>query len=156
MGYRYGGNRGKDNPLTGKTRDEIKALSERRKRAFLEMFSTTANIAISAKTAGVDRVSVRRWLENDTQFELEFNLAREDAIESMEEEARRRAVEGVVDEKPIYYKGVLVGEHVVTEYSDSLLMFLLKAARPDKYKDRVDVTGTTIIKAYAGLDVDKV
>ena len=39
--------------------------------------------------------------------------------------------------EPIYYKGELVGH--VRKYSDALMMFLLKAHRPDKYRDNIKV-----------------
>jgi len=35
----------------------------------------------------------------------------------------------------VYYQGKPCG--VVTEYSDTLLIFLMKGAMPEKYKDRV-------------------
>jgi hypothetical protein len=50
----------------------------------------------------------------------------------MEDEAVRRAVEGV--DRPIYYRGAVCG--YVTEYSDDLLIRMLKARRKDKYSDR--------------------
>ncbi len=72
---------------------------------------------------------------------------KEDAADTLEAEAYRRAVEGV--EKPTgWYRGVAGG--VVREYSDSLLMFLLKGIRPDKYKDRVEFKG-----ALASIDLNK-
>ena len=52
----------------------------------------------------------------------------------LEDEAIRRAKDGV-REKPVYQGGKLVGH--VQEYSDTLLIFLLKGARPEKYRDRV-------------------
>ena len=51
----------------------------------------------------------------------------------LEDEAVRRAKDGV--ERPVYQGGKLVGH--VQEYSDTLLIFLLKGARPEKYRDRV-------------------
>ena len=53
--------------------------------------------------------------------------------DTLEDEAVRRAKDGV--EKPVYQGGKLVGH--VQEYSDTLLIFLLKGARPEKYRDRV-------------------
>ena len=38
------------------------------------------------------------------------------------------------------------------EYSDQLLMFLLRGLRPERYRDRVDVSVTPVIKAVAGFD----
>ena len=53
----------------------------------------------------------------------------------LEREARRRAVEGV--EEPVgFYKGE--PSAYVRKYSDTLLIFLMKGARPDKYRDRWD------------------
>jgi hypothetical protein len=49
----------------------------------------------------------------------------------MEEEARRRAVEGT--KKPIFYRGQVVGH--IRDYSDVLLMFLLTAHRPERYRE---------------------
>ncbi len=56
----------------------------------------------------------------------------------LEAEARRRAVEGV--RKPVYCRGEIVG--TVKEYSDTLLIFLMKGARPEKYRDNVRVERT--------------
>ena len=39
--------------------------------------------------------------------------------------------------EPEYYKGEVVGH--TRKYSDALLMFLLKANRPDKYRDNIKV-----------------
>ena len=51
----------------------------------------------------------------------------------LEDEAVRRAKEGV--EEPVYQGGKLVGH--VQKYSDTLLIFLLKGAKPQKYGDKV-------------------
>ena len=50
-------------------------------------------------------------------------------LEILEAEAYRRAIEGVV--QPVYRGGKLVGE--VRQYSERLLMVLLKAQAPEKY-----------------------
>ena len=50
----------------------------------------------------------------------------------------RRALEGV--EEPVFYKGERVG--VIRKYSDSLLILLLMAKRPDQFRERMDVTST--------------
>jgi hypothetical protein len=66
----------------------------------------------------------------------------EDAIEAgtdvLEEEAKRRALFGV--EKPVFQKGELVGH--VQEYSDTLMIFLLKGRNPNKFKERVHAEHT--------------
>lgn len=37
------------------------------------------------------------------------------------------------------YQGQKVAEKIVTEYSDSLMTLLLKAHRPEKYRERFDI-----------------
>ena len=51
--------------------------------------------------------------------------------EALEYEAVRRAYHGVAE--PVFYNGVQCGS--VTKYSDKLLMFLLKARNPAKYRE---------------------
>lgn len=62
----------------------------------------------------------------------------------MEDEAFRRAVNGT--EKPVYQGKELVGH--VREYSDTLMIFMLKARRPEKFKDRVasEISGGLTVK----------
>jgi hypothetical protein len=65
------------------------------------------------------------------EFKAAFEQAAEDATDLLEEEARRRAVEGVPE--PHFYEGVACG--YVQKYSDSLLMFLLKGKR-EAYREK--------------------
>ena len=67
----------------------------------------------------------------------------------MEREAYRRAVKGV--EKPVYRGGQLVG--TIREYSDSLLMFLLRARRPELYRDHSRVERTRGDSDFVRLEV---
>ena len=55
----------------------------------------------------------------------------------LEDEVRRRAFDGI--EEPVFYQGVATD--VVRKYSNTLAVFLLKGAKPEKYKDRVEHTG---------------
>jgi hypothetical protein len=48
----------------------------------------------------------------------------------------RRARDGI--EEPRFYEGAVCGH--VRKYSDALLIFLLKARRPEKYSDKVTTT----------------
>ena len=63
------------------------------------------------------------WLV-DPEYAEAFRDAHQEACDSLRSEARRRAVEGVV--KPVYYQGVECGG--IREYSDTLLIFLMKGA----------------------------
>ena len=77
------------------------------------------------------------WLKKPAYAQA-FAEAREEACDALESEARRRAVKGV--RRPVYYKGKLIG--YIRKYSDTLLIFLMKAARPDKYRDNVKIKKT--------------
>src|SRR5690606_15500082 len=92
-----------------------------------------ANVTRSARRAKIARQTVYDWLESDKEFKGRFDKAVKIGLGVLEDEATRRAVEGVL--KPVYQKGKKVG--TVREYSDTLLIVLLKAQAPEKYKDRV-------------------
>lgn len=89
------------------------------------------------------------WLRADKVYAERFAEAQEDAIEFLEQEARRRAIVGV--EQPVVYQGRFCYETdpstgqrrqlAIRKYSDALLIFLLKAARPERYRDRFEHTG---------------
>jgi hypothetical protein len=65
-------------------------------------------------------------------------MAKEMAADRLEEEAWRRAVDGV-DEPVGFYRGK--PSAWVKRYSDTLLIFLLKALRPEKYRERYEHSG---------------
>ena len=75
-------------------------------------------------------------------FAAQWDEALGEGIDLLEAEARRRAVTGI--DKPVYYKGKVVGS--ITKYSDKLLMFLFKAHDP-KFRDggKVEQPGATDI-----------
>ncbi len=109
------------------------------KPRFLEGLRETANVSRAALDAGVGRRAVYKERDASETFWEAWDDAIEEGLDYLEEEARRRAFEGT--QKPIYYKGMKVG--VVREFSDTLMIFLLKGRRPDVYGDRVkqEVTG---------------
>ena len=102
---------------------------------FLKALAETGNVAAAARLVGIDRPAVYKSRARSVRFAQKWDEALEEAIELLEAEARRRASSGVV--KAIYYKGEKVGEE--RHYSDTLLIFLLKAHRPLKYRDNVQV-----------------
>jgi hypothetical protein len=110
-----------------------------KKPAVLAAFRGCANITRACQIADICRDTFYRWLKEDPEFRAAYEDSREEAIQVLEDEAVRRAYEGV--ERPVYQGGKKVG--VVQEYSDTLLIFLLKGARPQKYRDnmRQEVTG---------------
>ena len=106
-----------------------------KKRLFLEAYSSCGNITKAAEMAGVCRASHYLWINNDESYKIYFAEAEQEAIDRLEAEARRRALNGVAE--PVFYQGVECG--TIQKYSDTLLIFLLKGAKPQKYRDNVVV-----------------
>lgn len=101
--------------------------------AFLTALAEGLTISGAAKQAGIPRGTVYHWRDADPDFAHAWNEAEDAGADLLEDEALRRAVLGLVE--PVYYGGKEVGE--VRKYSDTLLVFLLKARRPDKYRERM-------------------
>jgi hypothetical protein len=116
--------------------DLFRNIAHRKKRAFLAAYSELGTVTHAADAAGIDRRSHSNWMHSDPGYRDAFESAGEMAVQHLEREARRRAIEGT--EKPVYQGGKLVG--TIREYSDTLLIFLLKGARPERYRERVDLT----------------
>jgi hypothetical protein len=109
-----------------------------KKRVFLAVFSRTGSLSQAAKAAGVHRRTHYNWLKSDPAYAKAFEQAKLVTGDALEDEAMRRAVKGV--KREVLYKGkpVMVnGEpYYETRYSDRLLILLLKAMRPEKYRER--------------------
>jgi hypothetical protein len=114
-------------------------IADTKKQIFLETYARTGNVTDSAKTAGIDSRTHYNWLKADEQYREAFELAKEAAADFLEKEAWRRATQGL--ERDIFFKDKKIG--VRKDYSDTLLIFLLKGIRPEKYKDfgRFELTG---------------
>ncbi|MCB9852655.1 MAG: hypothetical protein H6819_06140 [Phycisphaerales bacterium] len=76
--------------------------------------------------------TLKNWRRADAEFAEKLESARAEAADTLELEARRRAVDGV--ERPVFHKGEIVGH--TREYSDSLLAMLLRGSNPAKYGNR--------------------
>lgn len=136
--------------------EQVNTRMKARQRAFLKAFAMTANVSGAARAAKVGRTQVYAWSEHDEQFAFAMNVAREEAYDRLEAEAWRRAVDSVTRERPIYSRGELVGTEVITEYSDRMLELMLKAGRPDKFRERFDVRQTVEHQAvgYDAADLE--
>ncbi len=122
--------------MTGQNRTPTSGKTRRKKRviwrtAFLSKLSKTGNVLDACKAGRITRSNVYRAREEDERFKAAWDAALDEAADLLEKEARRRAVNGV--KEPVFYKGKVVGD--IKRFSDSLLMFLLKGTRPDKYRE---------------------
>ena len=93
-----------------------------KKAAVLAAFKKCASVTRACEIADIARATFYGWLKDDPEFKAAYEAAREEAVEVLEEEAIRRATIGG---------------------SDTLLIFLLKGMRPDKYRENraVQVSG---------------
>lgn len=113
-----------------------------RQHVFLETYRTIGCITQAAQAAKVDPSAHYKWLQNDPEYRQAFDAAQDAAVDLLVAEARRRAVEG--DGEAALYQGALCYERlpngkkkqiVINRKSDVLLMFLIKAARPETFRD---------------------
>lgn len=107
------------------------ALLKKRKAAFLVSLEETHQVIVAAAAIEVPRSTVYEWRAGDVAFAAAWADVIEASTQVLEREAFRRAAEGT--DKPVYHQGELVDTY--KEYSDVLLMFLLKARRPDVYRE---------------------
>ena len=110
-----------------------------KKRAFLCAYSLLGSKLRASQAVGIDKslIYTPNWL-NDQQFQAALERAHRMALDVLEDEVTRRAVEGV-EEPAGWYKGEPGG--MVRRYSDTLLIFKLKGELPQKYADRVELRG---------------
>lgn len=117
-----------------------KRTPKQKQKQFLDKFCDLANISKAAKAVKIGRQTVYDWIENSPDFKVEFDKACKVALGVLEDEATRRAVEGT--QRPVFQNGKMVGK--VKEYSDTLMIVLLKARAPEKYKDRQQIESKNV------------
>lgn len=106
-------------------------------RAFLVALAKSGNVTKAAAAAKITRSTAYLLKREASDFAEAWDEAIEEAGDLLELEARRRAVSGV--KEPVFYQGEECG--YVRKYSDTLLIFLLKGAKPEKYRERFEHTG---------------
>jgi hypothetical protein len=113
-----------------------------KKRRFLEALREVGNIRIAAEAAGMAREAAYQKKARDPKFSAAWDAAYAEAADRLEQEAWRRAVEGV--EEPVVSMGKLVRDEdgkpiALRKYSDPLMLALLRAHKPEKYAERKQV-----------------
>lgn len=116
---------------------------------FLEFLAGGHTAAHAARKCRVSRSSAYKHREADEEFARAWQDAEAAGTEVMEEEAHRRAVDGTL--KPVYQQGQKVG--TIREYSDTLLIFLLKGRKPGTYRDNATVKHEGEVGVKHSLDL---
>jgi hypothetical protein len=118
-------------------------IRQPKKRAFLVAFSKCGTVGKAARAAKIDRTNHPLWMHKDAKYAAAFAVATEEAADVLEEEARRRAVDGMLRFK--FDKGEPIKDprtgdpYYEIEYDTTLLIFLLKGMKPEKYRERLSV-----------------
>lgn len=120
----------------GGRRPPTNRFTEQKGAEFIRHLREGATVVLAAHLVGLSRTTLYQKRVEDPEFSSAWDVAYEQGTDALEAEAERRAVKGVT--KPVYHKGEVCGH--VQEFSDILLIFLLKARRPEKFRDRVDLS----------------
>ncbi|HHM13191.1 MAG TPA: hypothetical protein ENJ16_06525 [Planctomycetaceae bacterium] len=84
-------------------------------QVFLDRIFVSPNVTQAAKVAGKSRAAVYARRAKDEEFKQRWDEAIESSVDELEDVARERAMAG----------------------SDLLLIFMLKAHRPEKYRENL-------------------
>lgn len=106
---------------------------------FLRSITDGLHVRDASRIAGIDGTLPYARRIDDEEFRLAWEQASKIGTKMMEAEAGRRAYHGTL--KPVYHAGEECGQ--IREYSDSLMMFLLRGRKPAKYREnsKVELSG---------------
>jgi hypothetical protein len=134
----------------------FKLTGERQER-FLAALAETGIVSAAVEIAGTSRTRVYELRKRSADFAAAWEEAEEKAADALEAEAWRRAVVGI--QEPLVSGGKLVREDdgqpiAIRRYSDTLMIALLKARRPERFKERAvvehDITDNLADRLDAG------
>lgn len=127
------------------------AATDDQRQTFLDVLARTGIIADACREAGTTRTTVRNWRNSDEVFNAAYDEAMEEAADAVESELRRRAIEGVTRQKMIGSgdNAILIEEQ---QYSDTLILALAKATKPDKFAERTKAEITSPDNAFKPAD----
>jgi hypothetical protein len=105
------------NTRTNRTKDA--------RETFLQALGQCGNVTGSCEALSISRTQVYYWRNTDPEFARQWDEAVALGGEALEDECRRRAMAG----------------------SDALMVFMLRALKPEKYREKaaVDVTMRTAV-----------
>jgi hypothetical protein len=129
------------------TRARERRQAEQKAR-YLKTVGQVGTLTAGCRAARCSPHTVYAWREHDLAFAMAEAEARTAFADAVEEEAIRRAWHGI--KRPIYQGGKLVGYETV--YSDNLLLQLLRAHKPEKYRENVQLAVTSVVKQVSGFD----
>ena len=130
------------------------SATQQKMEAFIEALAELGSVRHAAEASGLERTFAYQLRATHEAFAARWKDALADSADVLEQEARRRAMEGHAE--PVIYQGKLCyrmdidGEMekdtngnaiplTMRKFSDTLLMCLLNANNPEKFKYRAEV-----------------
>ncbi len=92
-------------------------------------YRKTGSIPAAAKAAGIAPSQHYKWLAGSTEYWQAFMDLQMEIAEALQDRAVERAMDGRVT--PVFYRKRVCG--TIRHYSDRLLLFLLKASKPEQW-----------------------
>jgi hypothetical protein len=157
---------------TGRCRRAVTRARPWKKR-FLDELVKNGSLSLSGRLVGVGRETVLAHRKKFPEFDEQVRNALAEAGDLLEAEARRRGFDGV--DEPVIHQGVPSGQWVnerglpvshltpgavfipltVKKYSDTLLMFMLRALKPKRFREnhKIDIEGK--VKVRQSVDFTK-
>jgi hypothetical protein len=132
-------------PTSPRITRQQRDMLERAKRqlCFLDDYALHGVIGRACKAAKISRRQVDEWRRTDEAFAMLMAEAMANAIDLVEYELHRRAVEGL--DLPTTVAGE---REVIKKYSDSLLVLRLKALKPAVYDRQPERGGNVTVNAH--------
>lgn len=125
------------NPTTKRPGRPVRSMELEWVGPFIGAIAEGLSIDNAATAANVHPTTVYQRRRENKEFRDAWNEAAEVGTRLLEQEAQRRAFHG--SDEPVFFQGLQCG--VIRKYSDTLMIFLLKARRPEKYRDGVEDGG---------------
>ena len=124
-----------------------------KERACLAALAATCSVTQACEDADGGRATVYEGRAADVDFAARWDEAKRIGAEALEDEAMRRASRGV--DEPVFHQGAQVG--TVRKYSDTLAIFLLKGAMPEKYRDnaKLELAGRVELSKLTDDELDQ-
>jgi hypothetical protein len=120
-----------------------------KREQFLGWLRKGYTVTAAANACDMSRRGCYQCRDNDKELAAAWDDAIEAGKDFLEDEARRRAVEGTT--RPVFYKGEVCGG--IQEFSDLLMLSMLKARRPEyRESTKLDVNATLNINIVERLE----
>ena len=127
-------------------------MTDKKKARFLKLLEEAyGNVTKAARGANISRQCLYETRKSDPDFAAQWEEVVEAGTDALEQEAYRRAFEGT--ERPVFQGGKEVGR--IRDYSDTLIIFLLKGRKPEVYRERQHVKHEGDLRIHSFADLIK-